>query len=114
VQLLRHPGQGLGHEVAGVVSLDLLGVLGEVGLQCGEVGGPEVVAVALEVLGELEDAALGTEQHLLRDCRALHAPRGVAEVLAQQVGLGHERLAEHVTRREAVHGIGHGDQRERG
>ena len=40
-------------------------------------------------------------------------PGGVAEVVAEQLGLGQQRLAEHVARGEAVHGVGDRDQRER-
>ncbi len=113
VELLGHPAQGLRDEAALLVGLDLVGVLGQPGAQLGEPAGVEVGGPAVEVLLELVDAPLGAEQHVLRDGRGLDPPGGVAEVVAEQLGLGQQRLAQHVARGEAVHGVGDRDQRER-
>ena len=74
----------------------------------------DVAAVPGEEAAELEDPALGAEEHLLGDGRAGDPAGGVAEVLAQQLGLGQERLAEHVARGEAVHRVGDRDERQGG
>ena len=82
--------------------------------QRGQVRGAEVVAVAVEVGVELHHAALGAKEDILGNGRALDASGRVAEVLAQQLGLGHQGFAEHVAGRETVHGVGHRDQAQRG
>ena len=113
VQLLGDPGEGGADERTVVVRLDLVGVRREEGPQVGDVALGDVAGVAGEEAAELEEAALGAEEHLLRDGGAGDPPGRVAEVLAQQLGLGEQRLAEHVARGEAVHRVGDRDQRER-
>ena len=71
------------------------------------------MGAAGQILAQLEHAALGAEQHVLGDGRALDAAGGIAEVLAQQLGLRHARFGHHVAGGEAVHRIGDGDQRQR-
>ena len=114
MQFGRQPGNGLLDEVAGVVLLDLGGVLFQILLERGEVVLGDFAGVAGEVLVQLEDAALGAEEDFLRQRRGHDAPGRVAEVFAQQLGFGQLGFAHHVARREAVHGVGHRDQRQRG
>jgi hypothetical protein len=64
-----------------------------------------------DILLELEDAALGAKEHLLRHRRTFDAAGRVAEELAQQCGFRHQRLAHHVACGEAIHRIGDRDQR---
>lgn len=114
VEVGRKPGERLLDEFAGVVGLDAVGEGVQLGAERGHVVAGDGVAVPVEVAVELEDAALGAEEEILGDGGALDPARGVAEVLGEQFGLGHERLAHHVACREAVHGVGHGDEAQRG
>ena len=98
---------------AGVVALDRFLVGVEEGAQLGDRAVGEVMGAAGQILAQLEHAALGAEQHVLGDGRALDAAGGIAEVLAQQLGLRHVRFGHHVAGGEAVHRIGDGDQRHR-
>ena len=68
---------------------------------------------ARQILPQLEHAALGAEQHFLGHRRALDAPGGIAEELAQQLGLRHQRFGQHVAGGEAVHRVGDRNQRQR-
>ena len=67
--------------------------------------------MTLKIPVELIDAALGAEQHLLRDRRGLDPALGIADELAQQLRLRHRGFAQHVARGEAVHAVGDRDQR---
>jgi len=111
---LGHPAHGLFDEVALVVPLDVVGVRRQEVVQRHEIGLRKLRLARREVRLELEHAALRPEQEFLGDRRARDATRRIPEVLAEQFGLGEARLTHHVARREAVHGVGDGDQRERG
>ncbi len=110
VQVLGDPGEGGVDQRAVVVLLDLVGLGGEERPQVGDVAVGDVAAVPGEEAAELEDPALGPEEHLLGDRGARDPARGVAEVLAQQLGLGKQGLAEHVAGGEAVHRVGDRDE----
>ncbi len=105
-------GQGLRDERAFVVALDRIGRLFEEALEVLQAGGVELGALTLKIPVELIDAALGAEQHLLRDRRGLDPALGIADELAQQLRLRHRGFAQHVARREAVHAVGDRDQRQ--
>jgi len=68
-QVLRHPGEGRCHQVAGVVHLRGVAQGSEVRAQRSEVAGSEVVGVSIQVAQQLEHPALGAEEHLLGDGR---------------------------------------------
>ncbi len=75
-------------QVAGVVGLDRVGGAVKVCAHGGERLVGEVGGVAVQVLAQLEHAALGAKEHLLRHRRRLDAAGRVAQVVAQQLGLG--------------------------
>ena len=113
LQIGRDPPQCGPDAVAGGVRLDRVGIGLEVLAQGSQGGGVEPTGAARCPGVQLRDAPLGAEQDFLGDRRAGDAAGGVAEVFAQQRGLGQERLAHHVARGEAVHGVGDGDEAER-
>ena len=112
-QLFGHIVERLVDHPAGVVALDRFLVGVEEGAQLGDRAVGEIMGAPGQVLAQLERAALGAEQHVLGDGRALDAAGGIAEVLAQQLGLRHVRFGHHVAGGEAVHRVGDGDQRQR-
>ena len=70
------------------------------------------MGAAGQILAQLEHAALGAEQHVLGDGRALDAAGGIAEELAQQLGSG-MFASVNVGSGEAVDRVGDRDQRQR-
>ena len=113
VQLVGQPAKCFGHQFAGVVGLDLGGILVEKGLQLVHLVLRQISLTARQVLLQLNNTTLGTVEHLLRQRRRLDATGRVAQKLGQQFGLGHQRFTEHVAGGKTVHGVGHRDQRER-
>ncbi len=69
--------------------------------------------MACEIRAQLEEPALGAEQHFLGDGRGGDAALGIADEFFEQLGLGQQRFAEHVARREPVHCIGNRNERQR-
>ena len=113
LQVLGQPREGRPDEGALVVGLDRVGVAVKVAAQGGELLLGEVVRVPGQVFAELEDAALGSEEHVLSDGGGLDPARGIAQVLLQHGGLGKQGLAHDVAGREAVHRVGDGDEGKR-
>ena len=111
-QFLGQPGERLVHPRPRVVLLDLCRVGVEVFLQQREPGFGDVGGMAREEAVQLEHAALGTEQDFLRERRRLDAPGRVPQIFAQKLRFRQERLAHHVAGGEAVHRIGHRNQRQ--
>ena len=66
-----------------------------------------------QVLLELRHSSLGAKEDFLRQRRCRDAAGRITEVFAQQIRFGHQRFAHHVAGREAVHGVGHRNQRQR-
>ena len=109
-EFFGNPCNGLFDELAFVVLLDRIGVFIEEGRELLRIA--EIVRVARDILLQLEHAALGAEQHLLRHRGAFDAARRIAEEFLEQCRFGHQGLAQHVAGDEAVHGVGDRDQRQ--
>ena len=108
-----HPSEGV-LEDGLIAGLDRVRLFRELAAQRGEVVGVEVGGVPVEVGLQLEEPALGAEEQFLGHGRAGDASGGVAEVIAQEFGLGQQGFAHHVAGGEAVHGVGDRDQRQGG
>ena len=113
VQLFGNPYERPCDQRAFAVAFDGVRGLGEKGFQLDQITWREVVLMAREVLLQLKDAALGAEQHCLSHGRTLDPARRIADELAQELRLGHQRLGQHVARSEAVHRVGDRNQRQR-
>ena len=71
-----------------------------------EVFGQNIVAVPVQVLAQLIDAALGPVKDLLCDRRTFDAARRVTEECLQQLGFWQQDRALHVAGRETIHRVG--------